>query len=221
MDFFTNLTAKTKKLLIAGIAGLLVLIIALVGYGNINAINTEGVQRETALIAQYKDNQNELSTYILQFKESLGIADRGADKLDEIILNAVKGRYGDDANGVDPTGGSMFSAIAEAYPDLTATSESYAKVQDLVVSGRNAYKNKQTKLLDMVRDYQTWSETGLIKRQMIDFLGFPSKSLKVTDDGVTYRGEDALERIERIVLTSDGVDAYETGEQDPLILPED
>jgi len=221
MDFFTNLTAKTKKLLIAGIAGLVVLIIALVGYGNINAINTEGVQRETALVAQYKDNQNELSTYILQFKESLGIADRGADKLDEIILNAVKGRYGDDANGVDPTGGSMFSAIAEAYPDLTATSESYAKVQDLVVSGRNAYKNKQTKLLDMVRDYQTWSETGLIKRQMIDFLGFPSKSLKVTDAGVTYTGEDALERIERIVLTSDAVDAYETGEQDPLILPED
>jgi hypothetical protein len=215
-----NLTSKVKKLIIAGIAAVVVLVIALITFGQFNSINTEGVRREAALVAQYKDNQNELSNYILKFNETLGVADRSNTKLKEVLVDAVKGRYDNDGSLQPGTGGAMFSAITEAYPDLTANAESYSKVQDAVIAGRDAYKNKQTKLLDMVRDYETWSETGLIKRQMIDTLGFPSKSLKVTDAGVTYTGEDALARISSIVLTTDAVEAYETGTQDPLIAPE-
>jgi hypothetical protein len=216
-----NLAPKTKKLIIAGVAALLVLILGFSIYGKVNSINTDGVRMETALNAQYKDNQNELSSYILKFNESLGIADRQSNKLNEIITEAVKGRYDNDTSLQPGTGGAMFSAITEAYPDLTASTESYAKVQDLVVSGRDAYKNKQSKLLDQIRDYQTWQNTGLIQRQVIENMGFPSKTLKVTDNGVTYTGEDALERMERIVLTDQAVEAYETGTQDPLLVPED
>lgn len=216
-----NLAPKTKKLIIAGVAALLVIILGASIYGKVNNINTDGVRMETALNAQYKDNQNELSSYILKFNESLGIADRQSNKLNEIITEAVKGRYDNDTSLQPGTGGAMFSAITEAYPDLTASTESYAKVQDLVVSGRDAYKNKQSKLLDQIRDYQTWQNTGLIQRQVIENMGFPSKTLKVTDNGVTYTGEDALERMERIVLTDQAVEAYETGTQDPLLVPED
>jgi len=216
-----NLAPKTKKLIIAGVAALLVIILGFSIYGKVNSINTDGVRMETALNAQYKDNQNELSSYILKFNESLGIADRQSNKLNEIITEAVKGRYDNDTSLQPGTGGAMFSAITEAYPDLTASTESYAKVQDLVVSGRDAYKNKQSKLLDQIRDYQTWQNTGLIQRQVIENMGFPSKTLKVTDNGVTYTGEDALERMERIVLTDQAVEAYETGTQDPLLTPED
>jgi len=216
-----NLAPKTKKLIIAGVAALLVIILGFSIYGKVNSINTDGVRMETALNAQYKDNQNELSSYILKFNESLGIADRQSNKLNEIITEAVKGRYDNDTSLQPGTGGAMFSAITEAYPDLTASTESYAKVQDLVVSGRDAYKNKQSKLLDQIRDYQTWQNTGLIQRQVIENMGFPSKTLKVTDNGVTYTGEEALERMERIVLTDQAVEAYETGTQDPLLTPED
>jgi len=216
-----NLTSKTKKLIIGSALVVVLFLIAAISYGNVNNINTEGVRMETSLNAQYKDNQNELSSYILKFNESLGIADRQSNKLNEIITDAVKGRYDNDTSLQPGTGGAMFSAISEAYPDLTASTESYAKVQDLVVSGRDAYKNKQTKLLDQIRDYQAWQETGLIKRQVIASMGFPSKSLRVTDNGVTYTGEDALARMERIVLTKEAVQAYETGEQAPLITPED
>lgn len=216
-----NLAPKTKKLIIAGVAALLVIILGFSIYGKVNSINTDGVRMETALNAQYKDNQNELSSYILKFNESLGIADRQSNKLNEIITEAVKGRYDNDTSLQPGTGGAMLSAITEAYPDLTASTESYAKVQDLVVSGRDAYKNKQSKLLDQIRDYQTWQNTGLIQRQVIENMGFPSKTLKVTDNGVTYTGEDALERMERIVLTDQAVEAYETGTQDPLLTPED
>jgi len=215
-----NNVSLKAKIIGASVAGLV--IVALIAgfsiYGFFNKINSEGVQKETALVAQYKDNQNELSAYVLKFKEALGIADRQTDKLDQVLTDAVKGRY--DGNMDPGTGGSMFSAITEAYPDLTQTTKSYEKVQDLVVSGRDAFKNKQTKLLDMIRDYDTWRNTGLIRSGFIEDR-FPSDSLTVTDNGESYRGEEALERMRNIILTQDTVETYEKGTQEPLILPEE
>lgn len=215
-----NNVSRKAKIIGASVAGLV--IVALIAgfsiYGFFNKINSEGVQKETALVAQYKDNQNELSAYVLKFKEALGIADRQTDKLDQVLTDAVKGRY--DGNMDPGTGGSMFSAITEAYPDLTQTTKSYEKVQDLVISGRDAFKNKQTKLLDMIRDYDTWRNTGLIRSGFIEDR-FPSDSLAVTDNGESYRGEAALERMRNIILTQDTVETYEKGTQEPLILPEE
>lgn len=203
---------------IVGIGLALFLVIALlVGFTKFNGLRNQAVSKEAALIAQYQDNQNELSTYILQFKESMGVAAKGSERLEAILVEAIKGRY--DGNMSPGTDGSMFSAIAEAYPDLTATTESYAKVQDLVVSGRNAYKNKQTKLLDMIRDYETWRETDLINSFIIrNWVGAPTDRLKVTVDGEDFIGEAALAKISQIVLTRDAIDAYSTGEMDALIV---
>ncbi|WP_422390166.1 hypothetical protein [Arthrobacter sp. N1] len=61
------------------------------------------------------------------------IADKGSAQLEEVLTAAVQGRYD---GATDPgTGGARLSAITEAYPDLTASTESYAKVQDQVASG--------------------------------------------------------------------------------------
>lgn len=208
-----------KKLLIGGGAAVLVIVIVAVSFlGYINGIRNEGIKQENALEAQYQNNQNELSTYITSMTESLGVADKGANKLKEVLTEAVKGRY--DGEMEPGTGGAMFSAISEAYPDLTATSESYAKVQDLVVSGRTAYKNQQTKLLDQIRAYETWSESGIFRNMVVDMLGFPSKSLEARVGDTVYTGEEALQQMKRLVLTNDAVTSYETGETAPLIEPE-
>jgi hypothetical protein len=207
---------KYKTLIIVGVIAVVLLIIGGSIYGNINGLRNQAIQKEAALVAQYSDNQNELSTYIVQFKESLGIADKGSDKLETILVEAVKGRY--DGNMEPGDSGSLFSAITEAYPDLTATTESYAKVQDLVVSGRNAYKNKQSKLLDMIRDYNTWRESGLVQSMVIkDIIKAPTDSLKVTVGANTFRGMDALDKISQIVLVQDAIDSYDTGVIEPLI----
>jgi hypothetical protein len=221
VNFISNLSTRAKVLITAALA--FVILIAIIGgslYGWANGVNSDGVRKEAALNAQYQDNQNELSTYILKFNESLGIADRSSSKLDSIILDAVKGRYDNDTSLKPGTGGTMFSAITEAYPDLTATTESYAKVQDLVSTGRDAYKNKQSKLLDMLRDYDTWQNTGFIQRGMIHNLGFPSRNLTATKNGVTIHGEDALDQMRQIVLTSNARKAYDTGTMDPLLTPD-
>lgn len=209
---------KKHRIAVAVVAIIVVIvaIFVIVFYSKVNGLRNTAINKETALVAQYQDNQNELSTYILQFKESMGVADAGASRLEEILIDAVKGRY--DGNMEPGTSGSMFSAIAEAYPDLTATSESYAKVQDLVVSGRNEYKNKQTKLLDMIRDYNSWRDRDLIDSAIIrDWVGAPTDRLAVTVGGNKFTGEDALEKISEIVLVQDAIDAYDTGTQEPLI----
>lgn len=201
---------------VGAVALVIVAIVAMVFYSKVNGLRNTAISKETALVSQYKDNQNELSTYILQFKETMGVANVGADRLEDILVDAVKGRY--DGNMEPGDSGSMFSAIAEAYPDLTATSESYAKVQDLVVSGRNAYKNQQTKLLDMIRDYDSWRNRDFIDSLIVrDWIGAPTDLLKVNVAGVTYKGEDALEKISEIVLVQDAIDSYDTGIQEPLI----
>lgn len=213
---------KSHKGLIIVFGFIAVIAIILVSvYSSINSIRGTAVGKETALVAQYKDNQQELSSYILTFNESLGIADRQSNKLNDILLDAAKGRYDNDTSLEPGTGGAMFSAISEAYPDLTATSEVYANVQSLVVSGRTTYKNKQTKLLDMIAGYNTWTEEDLFRKFVLDsIVGAPTDNLAVIDAGKTYYGPAALEQISQIVLTQDAVDAYETGTQNPLIMPE-
>jgi hypothetical protein len=216
MDFIKN-----HKGLVAVVAIVAVLVIIVSGFfGYVNTTRNSGIQKEAGLVAQYQDNQNELSTYLLQFNETLGIADKQSEVLNNILLDAVKGRYDNDTSLEPGTGGSMFSAISEAYPDLTTTTETYAKVQDLVISGRNAYKNKQSKLLDLIRDYNTWRETDIIRSFVVkNILGFPSDNLKVTVGENIFRGQDALDKISQLVLTQGAIDSYNSGTMEPLIEP--
>lgn len=213
----SGLNPTAKIALIIGIPLVLLVVIAVSIFGYVNSVRNEGIRQEAALVAQYQDNQNELSTYILQFNESLGIADRSSERLNTILSEAIKGRY--DGNMEPGTNGSMFSAIAEAYPDLTASTESYEKVQDLVVSGRNAYKNKQSMLLDRIRVYETWSESGLVKSQVVNSLGFPSDRLEARVGQDVARGVDALDRMKTLVLVGEAIESYETGTTDSLIKP--
>lgn len=211
-----NFVKSNKGLLIGGAIFAILIIVAASFYTSINSTKNTLIQKEQALVTQYQANQNELSTYILQFKESMGVADAGSDKLDEILANAISGRY--DGEMEPGTGGAMFSAITEAYPDLTATTDSYAKVQDLVVSGRAEYRNAQNLLLDKIRDYKTWTQSDFMRSFIVEtILGAPTNDMKVTVGGNTFRGLDALDKMEQLVLTGEAVEAYETGTTEPLI----
>lgn len=212
MDF-----VKKNKPLIIGAAVVATLIIVVISFiSSVNNTRNTLIQKEQSLVAQYQSNQNELSTYILQFKESMGVADAGSEKLNKILTDAISGRY--DNNMQPGTGGSMFSAITEAYPDLTATTASYAKVQDLVVSGRNQYRNAQNLLLDKVRDYETWTKSGFVNSFIIkNVLNAPTSDMKVTVGANTFRGQDALDKMSQLVLIQEAINSYETGTTEPLI----
>lgn len=205
-----------KGLIITGAIAVLLLIIIASFVGSINGTRNTLIQKEQALVGEYKANQNELSTYTNQVKESIGVADNGNDKVGQILKDAISGRY--DGNMKPGTGGSMFSAIAEANPNLTANTALYAKVQDLVIAGRNSYKSTQNKLIDQARDYETWTKSDLVRSFIVkNVLGAPTQDLKITIGQNTLRGQDALDKLSQPIMSSDAIKSYDTGVSDPVI----
>lgn len=206
-------------LIILSIIGGVILLSGLGIYAKFNSINNKSVDLQTQLTAQYLDNQNYLSTFISGFYEQLGVADRKSEQLDAILTDAVKGRY-EGGSTAAPVGGQFISAMIEAYPDLSGL-DSYDKIIDYVSAGREGYRQQQSKLLDMLRSFDRWRNTGLINKQLIRIMGVPGSDLRaqIGEDVVT--GQAALDRMYLIVLASDAREAYETGELEPLAVPDE
>lgn len=202
------------------IIGGIILVAIVFLYNSWSSTWTEGIRYETTLNAQYLDNQNYLSTYISSFREQTGLAQASTVALNTVLEDAVKGRYeSTSAGGGGYTVNSpFFNAIAEAYPELSTAElvRNWGKIQDYVVSGRESYRNQQSKLLDQLRSYDTWRQSGVIKRLFIGILGFPSDNLKARIGTNVISGTAALDKMYQIVLTSDTIDAYNDGIMEPL-----
>ncbi len=203
---------------LVALGGLLAVLLAAgaVLFFYVDGVRNEGIAREKQLNAQYSDNQNELSNLISNFHEQIGIANLKSEKFDQILSDAVKGRYeGENGKMGYGQGTPFFSAIMEAYPDLKGL-DIYDRVGSLVASLREAYKNKQTKLLDQLRGYDVWREKGLVRSRVVGWLGFPSQGLEARIGTKVLRGTEAREQMYLIVLTKSTREAYETGTMDPL-----
>lgn len=194
-----------------GVIGLL-LILGMGLYGKANGIQKTSVQYEKQLNAQYLDNQNELSKFQSGFYEQMGIAGAKSDRMNQILADAVSGRY---EAGPQGQGGQMFSAMVEAYPDLAGL-DIYDKIIDYVAAGRQSYKETQTKLLDMIRVYETWKDSGLIQSRLVSMMGVPSDRLEARIGTKVVKGEAALEQMKLIVTTSTTQAAYTTGTMEPM-----
>jgi hypothetical protein len=185
-------------------------------YGYTNNLRSQSLDWETQLNAKYLSNQNFLSGYISTFYEQVGIANLKSDKMDQIILDAVKGRYG---NTGFSSNGALFSAITEAYPDVKGLNI-MDRVMDTIAAGRDGYKNKQDDLVDTLRGFDKWRQDGWTQSFIIEHvIGIPSHRLQARiGDHVVY-GQAALEKMQQIVLTSSAKQAYETGTMEPLAIP--
>ncbi len=180
-----------------------------------NSIQREGVAMETQLNSQYLDNQNELSSYVSKFYETIGVANLKSDKMDQILTDAVKGRY-EGKTSAQPGQGQLFSAISEAYPQIDLTI--YDKIVELISQGREAYKQKQTKLLGMLAKYDNWCKRQDIPHKWM-VGGYPTSALEARIGTSVKRGVDARDQMYLIVTTKGTQDAYNTGTQDPLSVP--
>jgi hypothetical protein len=199
------------------VAGAVLLLIVFVVSG-VNGVRNEGIDRETQLSAQYLKNQNEIGTYISTFYETLGIADRKTDKLNAVLVEAVKGRY-EGETSAQPGQGQLFSAISEAYPDLSTQGDLYDRMVDIIQAGRDGYKNEQNVLLDQLRVYDNWRKKGVFKSMFIRMAGFPSESLEARIGTAVSRGSDARDQMYLLVLPGQAVEAYQTGQLEPLTVP--
>jgi hypothetical protein len=209
---------KNKALLIAGGALLVVILLGAGVVGKINSVQKDGIGRETALSAQYDANRIKLSQIKTTFYSSLDVANLKSEKMDQIIEDAVKGRY-DGNTSARPGTGSLFSAITEAYPDLSNNLDVYDKIVDFLMTERKEYAQQQTKLRDMIREYDTWRKSGVLHRMWVGFAGVPTDALEAHANGVTLTGEAALQQMKRLAIHSGAQDAYDSGVDDGERVP--
>lgn len=187
-------------------------------YGYANVTRNTLIQKEVALSAQYQDNQNELSTMISTFYETMGIADRKSDQLDRILSDAIKGRYDTGSSATSAVGGGkLFSALKEAYPDLGGLS-TYDKVLVQLQGDRANFKKVQSKFLDELRDYDTWRAMGFFRSWALGNFA-PSSNLVARIGTKKVTGMAAHEQMELIVLAPDAAKAFDSGTMAPMTMP--
>jgi hypothetical protein len=193
---------------IGGIATLLVL--GLIGFLVSNSVTNTGNQKEATLNAQYLDNQNYLSDCITKIREVAGVTKAQSESFTKAMNDAVKGRY--DGRSAEP--GAMFSAIVENYPDLSGLNQAFERAHTTIIGCRTDYRNIQSKLLDMLRDYDSWRTGSLTVRT---FGGDrPSDNLvaQIGSDR-SRKGQAALDQMYTIVTVKEAKDAYNNGELKP------
>ena len=210
-----------KKLLIIG-AIIAAIVFSGIGlYNKVNTLNTESVNMETGLNKKYQSNQLELDTYVKSIKEGVGIANVKSDKLDQILRDAVSGRYGDTKDGVrNGQGGAFMSAIVEAYPDIKGQLDVYDRIVEKVFAGREAFKGVQNGLLADIAQYDAWRNTGLIQSVIIkNVIGSPTQLLEARVGTNVKHGREALDQMKLVVTSGSTNDAFNSGKEDAIEIP--
>ena len=140
---------KTQRGAISGmLIGLLTVIgiVAVIAFSFISYFNY-GNRVEQQIEAKYKDNENVYAQGTQKVMEVAQVPSMYRDDLEKIVKAAIQGRYG--PNGSQAT----FQWLQEQNPALDAGM--YVKIQQVIESFRNEFKQSQTSLLDMCRSYKT------------------------------------------------------------------
>lgn len=162
--------AETKKwAVIIGVPVAILATIVMVIVGSyVSAYNT-GNRLEKTIEAQWTDNTNVLSSYHTKIEEAVQVPEMYKNDFKEVVVGALEGRYGD--------GGSKatFQWIKEHNIDFD--SALYTKIQQMIESGRNEFKNSQSKLIDKKRVYET-KLGSLWGGAWLKIAGYPKVDLK-------------------------------------------
>lgn len=126
------------------------------------------VRMEKGVVAQYEQNQNNLSQYSNKIGEMVQIPTMYKDDFKEVLTGALQGRYGKDGSK------ATFQFLKEH--EINFDSSLYAKIQTVIEAGRNHFEADQKTLIDKKRQYETKLDTfpGNI---VLGALGFPKINL--------------------------------------------
>ena len=145
-----------------------ILVLALAFFGMYVSASNTGNALEQQLKAELQNNKNILAQGQQKVLEVAQVPEMYRDDLMKVASAAIQGRYGE--------GGSkaMMQWLQEQNPNVD--SKIYLKVQQVVESYRDEFKNGQTKMIDVKRVYETqlgtfW--TGMFMR----FAGYPKVDL--------------------------------------------
>ena len=173
--------------------GVLASVLVIVASMCIGSYNT-AIRHETGIKAQYEDMENILGNYSNKVQEASGVSVLAIEGLKEVMTAALQGRYGE--NGSQAT----MQWIKENYPGQVDPGL-YAKVQQIIESGRNEFQNSQTMLVDKKQAYQ--NDLGVFPGGFVmKMFGFP----RIDFDKY------------KIITSGYAKDAFKTGVSEPVKL---
>ncbi len=158
---------KTVLIVVGSVIGVLA-ILALVVFSTYVSYHDRANTMEKAIIAQYTENQNILSSYSNKVSEAVQVPDIYVDGLKSVVKEAMSGRYGDDGSQ------AVFQWIQEQNQQVDPAV--FTKIQTIIVAGRNKFENGQTALISKKQIYTDELDTfwGKIWFPMA---GYPSINL--------------------------------------------
>lgn len=208
-----------KTLIVLGVILALVLGIGLYAVSVYTSVRNDGRHEELQLTAKYKATMASYGQDRLAFTDSLGIAREKRDAMDKILVDAISGRY-NKPGAAQVDNGKLFSAVREAYPDLSGLNI-YDKIVDFIGKMRNKFAQDQAEIAKMVAHYNEWRTTGsFLHPWFVTMVGFPSDSLEVNVGGKIYRGQSALDMMSRPIVGNDTNQIFDTGVDQPNFTPE-
>lgn len=130
----------------------------------IGAVYNDGNRLEQTLKATYDNNENILAQYGNKVLESSQVTTMNRDDVIATVRAAVEGRYGAEGSK------AVFQMITESNP--TVDPLLYRKLQQIIESGRDEFKNNQSRLIDVKRSYET-ALGSFPKGFIMRMLGYP------------------------------------------------
>lgn len=151
------------------VAAAVIGVLAIGAIGSYISYANYGNRTEVAIKAKYQDNENVYANGTQKVIEIAQVPSMYVADLKVIVTAAIQGRYGE--NGSQAT----FQWLKEQNPGLDPSM--YVKIQQVIESFRNEFKNAQTALLDQCRSYETargnvWS--GL----WLNITGYPKQDIE-------------------------------------------
>lgn len=208
----TNISKKAAVWISISIV-VVILIISIFGWAN--NMQKQSVEKEVRLSRTYESMKSDLDTFLSTAREQAGVTKAQSAAFDKIMLDAVSGRYqGKEGQptSAQPGTGTLFSAIAEAYPNLDGINSSYNRILDTITSGRQTFNNGQKKLQDEIRSYDTWRKSGIIHSWALEtFIGVPTDNLTITNGDQKFVGQAAYDKMSQVIQSGVTSQAFKTG----------
>ena len=137
----------SKGLIIGGAVAAFFLVIIMTVFTSFVSAKNFGNASEQRIKAKYKDNENVLAQYGQKMMEVAQVPSMARKDGTALASSAMSGRYGADGSK------ATFQWIQEQNPSIDP--QLYRKIQQLVESGRDEFKNSQTQILEICRSYET------------------------------------------------------------------
>lgn len=221
----TNSDRKSRRAWWIG-GGVFAVVVALVagltfGVFIPQGVVSDGNRQEASLNAWFNDEVVALHTCTAKTARAAQVTNGNTKAVDDILKHAVAGRYG-SGNNLDQ--GKLFSAMHEAYPDLSALNKTFQDAMAIMVGCQDDFAAAQNVVQAKVANFKSW-RTGSWTVRTFGGDEFPNDNLEVNIAGMDrLTGQQALNLMSRPIADADTANAIKTGEDesyknDPFATP--